>query len=275
MHSVTGFVSIRSLSIYRTTLLTSALTYVHCLRVLHSREVTQRLCLLRCSESWLLITDGGTLDLGSLGGNLNWLFEGGRASLDSDALLFSTEATVLVGSDADGVLLGVALGVLSGSLSLGEVDSLEDGDGTLDGEGSVLSLDGESGVSSLSALAAVGLADLVVLNVGDGVEFGDLAGFSVLLVALGDTSTEAWELVELAWALNVERGEIEVANREVARADFTLGGKGGGNGSGDFDEVLDVLLAEAVLEASGGSSDDTSEESNEEDSHFDCLDVFV
>ena len=275
MHSVTGFVSIRSLSIYRTTLLTSALTYVHCLRVLHSREVTKRLCLLRCSEGGSWAADGGALDLGSLGGNLNWLFEGGRASLDSDALLFSTEATVLVGSDADGVLLGVALGVLSGSLSLGEVDSLEDGDGTLDGEGSVLSLDGEGGVSSLSALAAVGLADLVVLNVGDGVEFGDLAGFSVLLVALGDTGTEAWELVELAWALNIERGEIEVTKRDVARADFTLGSEAGGNGGGDFNEVLDVLLAEAVLEASGGSSDDTSEESNEEDSHFDCLDVFV
>jgi len=37
----------------------------------------------------------------------------------------------------------------------------------LDGEGSVLSLDGEGGMSSLSAFAAVGLADLVELSIGN------------------------------------------------------------------------------------------------------------
>jgi hypothetical protein len=121
--------------------------------------------------------------------------------------LLGTEATVLVGSDTDGVLLGETLGVLGGSLSLGEVNSLEDGDGTLDGEGSVLCLDGEGGVSGLSAFAAVGLADLVELGVGDGIELGNLACFSVLLVALRDTCTEAWELGELAWAFNIESGE--------------------------------------------------------------------
>jgi hypothetical protein len=48
------------------------------------------------------------------------------------------------------------------------------------------------------------LADLVVLGVGDGVELSHLAGFSVLLVALRNTCTEAWELGELAGALNIE-----------------------------------------------------------------------
>ena len=41
-------------------------------------------------------------------------------------LLLSTKATVLVGGNTDSLLLGNALGVLSGSLSLGEVSSLED-----------------------------------------------------------------------------------------------------------------------------------------------------
>ena len=60
-------------------------------------------------------------------------------------------------------------------------------------------------MSRLSALAAVGLANLVVLGVRDGVELGNLAGFGVLLVALGDTGTETWELREVAGALNIER----------------------------------------------------------------------
>jgi hypothetical protein len=160
------------------------------------------LCLHRCS--WARVADGLTSDNGSLGDlGGKWGLKSGGASLDGNALLFSTEATVGVGGDANGVLLGEALGVLGSSLSLSEVNSLEDGDGTLDGEGSVLGLDGKGSVSGLSALAAVGLADLVVLGVGDGVELSDLAGFGVLLVALGDTSTEAWKLGELAWALNI------------------------------------------------------------------------
>jgi hypothetical protein len=184
----------------------------------------------------------------------------GRASLDGNALLLSTEATVGVGSNANSVLLGEALGVLGSSLSLGEVNSLEDGDGTLDGESSVLSLDGEGGMSGLSAFAAVGLADLVELGVGDGVELGNLAGFGVLLVALRDTSTEAWELRELAGALNIESGEVQVANANVASGGDFVGGEA--LDGGDFSEVLDVLLAEA------GSGDDTSEEGDEDDSHL-------
>ena len=195
-------------------------------------------------------TNSGSLDNGSLrlnSGNGGRKF--GRASLDGNALLFSTEATVGVSSNANSVFLGEALGVLGSSLSLGEVDSLEDGDGTLDGESSVLGLDGEGGMSGLSAFAAVGLADLVELGVGDGVELGNLAGFGVLLVALRDTSTEAWELSELAGALNIESGEVQVANANVARGGGVIIGE-----DGDFSEVLDVLLAEA------GSGDDTSEE---------------
>ena len=151
-----------------------------------------------------MATNGRSFHDGSLGLNSgDWGRELRGASLDGNALLLSTEATIGVGSNANGVLLGEALGVLGSSLSLSEVNSLEDGDGTLDGEGSVLGLDGKGSVSGLSALAAVGLADLVVLGVGDGVELSDLAGFGVLLVALGDTSTEAWKLGELAWALNI------------------------------------------------------------------------
>jgi hypothetical protein len=154
---------------------------------------------------------------GSLGLNSgDWGRELRGASLDGNALLLSTEATIGVGSNANSVLLSEALGVLGSSLSLSEVDSLEDGDGALDGEGSVLCLDGEGGMSRLSAFAAVGLADLVELSVGDGVKLGHLAGFGVLLVALRDTGTEAWELSELAGALNIESGEVKVSEADVA-----------------------------------------------------------
>ena len=114
------------------------------------------------------------------------------------------------------MLLGEALGNFSSSFSLSEVDSLEDRDGTLDGEGSVLGLNGEGGVGSLSAFAAVGLADLVVLGVGDGSELTHLGGFSVLLVALADTGTETWELGEVAWAVDVEGGKGKGLSGEIA-----------------------------------------------------------
>ena len=61
-------------------------------------------------------------------------------------------------------------------------------------------MDGKGGVSSFSAFAAVGLADLVVLGIGGGSQLLDLSGFNVLLVALAESSAEAWELVEGAWA---------------------------------------------------------------------------
>jgi len=126
-------------------------------------------------------------------------------------------------------------------------------------------------VSGLSAFAAVGLADLVVLSVRDSVELGNLAGFSVLFVALRNTCAETWELSELAWAFNIESGEFKAAHWEVACAHITFSCKSWRN----LSEVLYVLLAKAVLEALRSGSDDTSEESNEEEFHFDCLDVFV
>jgi len=107
-------------------------------------------------------------------------------------------------------------------------------------------------MSRLSSFAAVGLTNLVELGVGDGIELGYLAGFGVLLVALRDTSTEAWELSELAGALNIKSGEVQVANANVASGGYFFGGEV--MDGGDFSEVLDVLLAEA------GSGDDTSEE---------------
>jgi hypothetical protein len=70
----------------------------------------------------------------------------------------------------------------------------------LNGECSVLGLDGKSGVSSFSAFAAVCLANLIVLSVGGGSQLLNLSGFNVLLVALAESGTEAWELVEGAWA---------------------------------------------------------------------------
>ena len=76
-------------------------------------------------------------------------------------MLPTSEATIGVVVNANGVLLGEALGDLGSSFSLSEVDSLEDGDGTLDNQGPVLGLDGEGGVSRLSAFSAVGLADLL------------------------------------------------------------------------------------------------------------------
>lgn len=70
----------------------------------------------------------------------------------------------------------------------------------MNGESSVLGLDGKSGMSSFGAFAAVCLANLVVLSVGGGSQLLNLSGFNVLLVALAKSSTEAWKLVEFAGA---------------------------------------------------------------------------
>ena len=71
-------------------------------------------------------------------------------------------------------------------------------------------------MSSFSAFAAVGLADLVELGVGDGLELLRLGGLSVLLVALGNTGTEAWEVAELTWALNVQLWEGKSTRWKIA-----------------------------------------------------------
>ena len=58
------------------------------------------------------MADGGSLDDGTSGGGLdNWGrgFKRRGASLDGNTSLFSTEATVLIGSNADSLLLGEAL----------------------------------------------------------------------------------------------------------------------------------------------------------------------
>jgi hypothetical protein len=126
-------------------------------------------------------------------------------------------------------------------------------------------------MSRLSAFAAVGLADLVELGVGDGVQLGHLAGFGVLLVALRDTGTEAWELSELAWALNTESGEVKVAHVDVAAGGLVRSEVDHG---GNLSQVLHVPLSEAFLEALRGSSNDTSEEGDKDDSHLDVLLLF-
>jgi len=145
----------------------------------------------------------------------------------------------------------------------------------LDGEGSVLGLNGEGGMSSLSAFAAGGLADLVVLGVGDGSQLLDLSGFNVLLVALAETGSEAWELLEVAGASHIEGWEAQVLRTEVA-THFSCA-RGGISTevltSIEVDnlrlsEVLGSLLTEAGLKGVlGCSSDDTSEEGEEDDLH--------
>ena len=131
----------------------------------------------------------------------------------------------------------------------------------MDGEGSVLGLNGEGGMSSFSAFAAGGLTDLVVLGVGDGSQLLDLSSFNVLLVALAETGSEAWELFEVAGAGNIECGEAHVLSSEVVAhvgsARATITSREGGNLS--LSEVLGSLLTEAGLEGVlGCSSDDTS-----------------
>jgi hypothetical protein len=88
----------------------------------------------------------------------------------------------------------------------------------LDGECSVLGLDGKCGMSSFSAFAAICLANLVVLSIGGGSQLLNLGGFNVLLVALAESCSEAWELVEGAGAGDIERGEVEALSTHVALA---------------------------------------------------------
>ena len=188
------------------------------------------------------------------------------ANFNCDALLISTETTVLIVGNADSLLLWYTLGVLSRSLSLSEVNSLEDRDGTLNGESSVLGLDGKSGMSSFGAFAAVCLANLVVLSVGGGSQLLNLSGFNMLLVALAKSSTEAWKLVEVAGAWDIERGKVEALSGHVApTVSFFIWTKGGDLG---LNEVLGSLLTEAGLEGVlGCSGDDTGKEGEEDDLH--------
>jgi hypothetical protein len=55
-------------------------------------------------------------------------------------------------------------------------------------------------VNSFSTFAAIALADLGELGVGNSCESGDLGCLSSLFKALGDSTSEAWQLTEVAWA---------------------------------------------------------------------------
>jgi hypothetical protein len=122
-------------------------------------------------------TNSGSFNDGSLKLNSGcWgrEFGGGQTRIVTQCCP-SARANIGVEINANSVLLGEALGFIGSSFSHSEVGSLEDGDGTLDIEGSVLSLNGEGGVSRLSAFAAVCLADLVEMGVGDGVKLSKRA----------------------------------------------------------------------------------------------------
>ena len=141
----------------------------------------------------------------------------------------------------------------------------------MNGESSVFGLDGKGSMSSFSAFAAVCLANLVVLGIGSGSQFLDLSGFNVLLVALAESSTEAWELMEGAWARDIERGEVQALTRHVALASV-IGCRWGHVltevGDLGLSEVLGSLLTEAGLKGVlGCCSDDTGEESEKDDLH--------
>lgn len=144
----------------------------------------------------------------------------GWAELDLNALGSGTDSTVLVVGDAYSVLLGNALRVLGSAFSLSEGDFLADFDGSGNVEDSGLDLSGEGSMSSLSTLAALGLACLVELGVGNGSEGGQLGDLSLLLEALAHTATEAWELREFARAL--KRRKIDVRELVVAISEIKV-----------------------------------------------------
>ena len=126
-----------------------------------------------------------------------------RAHWEGDAWWGRAETTVLVVCNNNGISLGVADCLLSSSFSLGEVHSFKDRDGSLDGESSVLGLDGEGSMCWLSAFAAVGLLEFAELGVGNSRQRLNLSCFSELLEALTLSGTEAWDGAEVAWAWKV------------------------------------------------------------------------
>lgn len=166
------------------------------------------------------------------------------AEFDSNALGGLTDTTVLVVGDAHGVLLGNALRVLGSAFSLSEGDFLADFDGSGNVEDSGLDLSGEGSMSSLSTLAALGLACLVELGVGNGSEGGQLGDLSLLLEALAHTATEAWELREFAGAL--KRRKFDVRELVVAISEFELPVTVGTLAL-CLSKVLGVVLSQSVL----------------------------
>jgi len=117
-------------------------------------------------------------------------------------------------------------------------------------------------VGSSCALAAVGLADLTVLGVGDLLQVLRLDCLDSLLEALCLTSAQARELRECAWAREISKGErrlLHVLHVSTASSSGVL---------------LDQSVVEAALEAFCGNDSD-AEGNEEEASHFDFAVVVI
>jgi len=118
-------------------------------------------------------------------------------------------------------------------------------------------------VSCSCALAAVGLADLLVLSVGDLLQVLSLDSLDSLLEALSLTSTQARKSRECAWA-----GEVSKRKGRLCH----IGNLGTGIGSTSV--LLNESVVETTLEAFCGNDSD-AEGNEEEASHFDFAVVVI
>lgn len=127
----------------------------------------------------------------------------------SEALVSWRKTTIVVVGLADCGLLGSSLAVFSGLTSFNLSQGLEHWDGSLNNEGSVLCFIVVCGVCLFFARAAFWLADLTVLGVWDWSQKGLLKSEGFLWVSTVNTRSEAWHLVEFAWALwELNFGEV-------------------------------------------------------------------
>lgn len=106
----------------------------------------------------------------------------------------------------------------------------------------------------LSALAAVGLADLVELGVGDGSEGAHLSCLCALFEGLREATAQARKLSEVAWALG-ELAKRRLSNGDVITACYPVAAL-------DLSEILGLFLSETGLECVS-SRDSAGEESNQ------------
>ena len=104
----------------------------------------------------------------------------------------------------------------------------------------------------LSALAAVGLADLVELGVGDGSEGAHLSCLSALFESLREATAQARKCSEVAWALG-ELTKRRLSNGDVVTAPVA---------ALDLSQVLSLFLTETGLECIS-SRDSAGEECNQ------------
>lgn len=111
-------------------------------------------------------------------------------------------------------------------------------------------------MGSSCALAAVGLADLTVLGVGDLLKVLGLDCLDSLFEALSLTSAQARERRECAWARKVSKGESRLT--DICNIGI----------------LLNQSVVEAALEAFCGNDSD-AEGNEEEASHFDFAVVVV